>query len=119
MYEYVEINGVKRPVKFGFNALRKFSKLTGTSIQDMEGLGVNMTFDTAIHLIYCGLMDGCRASKEVFDYTIDDLGDDLDGDMSAIERCMTLFAEQMGGKETNQKKNQVKNMPKKVKRSKK
>ena len=85
----------------------------------MEALGVNMTFDTAIHLIYCGLMDGCRASKDVFDYTIDDLGDDLDGDMSAIERCMTLFAEQMGGKETNQKKNQVKNMPKKVKRSKK
>ena len=33
MYEYVEINGVKRPVKFGFNALRKFSKLTGTSMQ--------------------------------------------------------------------------------------
>lgn len=108
MYEYVEINGVKRPVKFGFNALRKFSKLTGTSIADMEQLGNNMTFDTAIHLIYCGLMDGCRASKEEFDYTIDDLGDDLDGDMSAIERCMTLFGEQMGGKETNEKKNPVK-----------
>ena len=119
MYEYVEINGVKRPVKFGFNALRKFSKLTGTSIQDMEGLGVNMTFDTAIHLIYCGLMDGCRASKEVFDYTIDELGDDLDGDMEAIERCMTLFAEQMGGKDTKQKKNPVKNIVKKEKKSKK
>ena len=58
-----------------------------------------------ICLIYCGLKDGARAAHEDFNYTMDDLGDDLDNDMNAIERCMTLFTEQMGGKE--QKKSQA------------
>ena len=115
MYELVDINGKKRPCKFGFNALRHFSKLTNTSISEMERLGDNMTFDTAIHLIFCGLMDGSRAAKEVFNYSIEDLGDDLDGDITAIERCMTLFAEQMGGKEKKEKKS----LAKKVKITKK
>ena len=99
MFEYVEINGKKFPCKYGFNALRHFSRMSGTSISEMESIGNNMTFDTAICLIFCGLKDGARAAQEDFNYTMDDLGDDLDNDMTAIERCMILFTEQMGGKE--------------------
>tara|TARA_R110002051_G_scaffold103198_1_gene174951 strand:- start:16585 stop:16932 length:348 start_codon:yes stop_codon:yes gene_type:complete len=106
MFEYVEINGKKFPCKYGFNALRHFSRMSGTSISDMESLGTNMTFDTAICLIFCGLKDGARAAKESFNYTMDDLGDDLDNDMGGIERCMLLFTEQMGGKENHEKKSQ-------------
>jgi|5_EtaG_2_1085323.scaffolds.fasta_scaffold103129_2 hypothetical protein len=104
MFEYVSINEKKRPCKFGFNALRHFSRMTGTSISEMEALGENMTFDVALALIYCGLKDGARAAKENFDYSLDDLGDDLDYDMSAIERCMVLFAEQMGKKQVEGEK---------------
>ena len=104
MFEYVIVNEKKFPCKFGFNALRHFSRITGTSIQDMGQLGNDMNFDTAIQLIFCGLMDGARAAKEKFNYTIDDLGDDLDYDMDAIERCMSLFTEQMGGMNKDKKK---------------
>ncbi len=104
MFDYVKINGKLRPCKFGFNALRIFSRITGISISEMEKIGENMTFDTAITLIHCGLIDGARKAKEEFNYTIDDLADDLDGDMSAIERCMVLFTEQIGGKELDTQK---------------
>ena len=104
MFEYVIVNEKKFACKFGFNALRHFSKATGTSIQDMGKLGNDMNFDTAIQLIFCGLQDGARAAKEEFNYTVDDLGDDLDFDMDAIERCMTLFTEQMGNSQKDKKK---------------
>ena len=87
MFEYIKINKKTMPVKYGFNALRHFSRMTGTSINDMENLGNKMTFDTALTLIFCGLLDGARAAKEDFKYTIDDLADDLDNDMGAIDRC--------------------------------
>ena len=95
MFEYVKINETTRPVKFGFNALRHFSRMTGMSIQDMDKIGQNMTFDNAISLIFCGLQDGCRAAKEDFTMSIDDLADDLDNDYDAIERCMVIFADMM------------------------
>lgn len=113
MFEYVKINEKPMPVKYGFNALRHFSRMTGTSINDMENLGNSMTFDTALTLIFCGLMDGARAAKEEFKYTLDDLADDLDSDMGAIDRCMTLFADQMGGKEAKKKQSPVKKAVKK------
>lgn len=93
------------PCKYGFNALRHFSKMTGVTIDEMQNIGNNMTFDVALSLIFCGLRDGARAAKENFTYTIDDLADDIDFDMEAIERCMELFAEQMGG---NKKKPKAK-----------
>tara|TARA_R110000744_G_scaffold129557_1_gene236980 strand:+ start:728 stop:1054 length:327 start_codon:yes stop_codon:yes gene_type:complete len=96
MFEYLDVNGKKMAVKFGFNALRHFSRMTGVNISEMENLGTNMTFDIAVHLIYCGLQDGARVTKDKFNYEIEDLADDLDSDMTIIERCMTIFAEQMG-----------------------
>ena len=116
MFEYIKINDKKMACKFGFNALRHFSKETGTSIQDMGKIGNDMTFETAIQLIYCGLKDGARAAKDVFTYTIDDLGDDLDYDMEAIERCMTLFTEQMGNGANDKKKVKAKGVKKVLKK---
>jgi hypothetical protein len=108
MSEFININGKKMAVKFGFNALRHFSKMTGTSITELEKIGNNMTFDTALTLIYCGLMDGARVAKLDFKYTIDNLADDIDEDMSIIEKCMLLFAEQMSKATKPQKKSQRK-----------
>tara|TARA_R100000995_G_C3478402_1_gene122367 strand:+ start:928 stop:1275 length:348 start_codon:yes stop_codon:yes gene_type:complete len=108
MYEFVKIGDKTYPVKFGFNALRHFSKMTGIAIQDFSKIGVNMTFDTALTLIYVGLMDGSRAAKEEFHLTIDDLADLLDTDMEAIERCMVLFTEMMTPKQNKALKSQSK-----------
>lgn len=99
MFEFVKIGDKAYPVKFGFNALRHFSKMTGIAIQDFSKIGVNMTFDTALTLIYVGLQDGSRAAKQNFEMTIDDLADLLDTDMDAIERCMIVFTEMMTPKQ--------------------
>ena len=104
MFEYVKINDRTMAVKFGFNALRHFSRMTNTSIADFDKIGTDMTFDTALILIYCGLQDGARCAKEEFNYTVDDLADDLDNDMSAIEKCMVIFTEMMTPNKDSKKK---------------
>ena len=37
-YEFVEINGTKHPIKFGFNALRKYSELDPTMNEQSEDI---------------------------------------------------------------------------------
>ena len=107
-YTFIEINNKKYAIKFGFNALRKYSSKTNTSLQDLDRLGVDMTLDNALTLIYCGIEDGYRAAKQEFKLTIDDLADLIDTDYKVIARAMEILTEQMGGgsekKQTAKKK---------------
>ena len=96
MYEILEINKKKLECKFGFNALRRFSRITKMPISQLEILGDKMTLDDAVILIHCGIADGHRAAKKELDYSVDDLADDLDDDMDAIGRAMDIFGNQMG-----------------------
>tara|TARA_R100001244_G_scaffold42085_2_gene38075 strand:- start:4275 stop:4604 length:330 start_codon:yes stop_codon:yes gene_type:complete len=96
-YTFVKINEKKYPVKFGFNALRKYSALTNTSLQELDKLGQDMSLDSALTLIFCGIEDGYRAAKQQCEITIDSLADLIDEDFDAIGRCMEVLAEQMGG----------------------
>ena len=105
-YTFIEINKKKLPIKFGFNALRKYSSKTNTKLQDLDKLGVNMTLDNALTLIYCGIEDGYRASKQECEITVDDLADLIDGDLESIGKAMEILAEQMGG--SNEKKQKAK-----------
>jgi len=101
------------PIKFGFSALRNFSKLTGVTLKEMETFGQDMTFDVAITLIWCGLKDGARAAKEDFDFTSDDLCDAMDEDTSIIERSMVIFTDMMS---KNEKKSQARMKPSRPKK---
>jgi hypothetical protein len=105
-YTFIEINKKKLPIKFGFNALRKYSSKTKTSLQDLDKLGTDMTLDDALNLIYCGIEDGYRAAKQECELSIDDLADLIDGDFDSIGRAMEILAEQMGG--DNEKKPKAK-----------
>ena len=105
-YTFIEINKKKLPIKFGFNALRKYSSKTNTKLQDLDKLGVDMTLDNALTLIYCGIEDGYRASKQECEITVDDLADLIDGDFDSIGKAMEILAEQMGG--SNEKKPKAK-----------
>ena len=96
-YTFIEINKQKLPIKFGFNALRKYSSKTNTSLQDLDKLGVDMTLDDALTLIYCGIEDGHRAAQQDCDLSVDDLADLIDGDFDSIGKAMEILAEQMGG----------------------
>jgi len=96
-YTFIEINKKKLPIKFGFNALRKYSSKTKTSLQDLDKLGTDMTLDDALNLIFCGIEDGYRAAKQECELTIDDLADLIDSDYDSIAKAMEILAEQMGG----------------------
>lgn len=107
-YTFVEIADKKYPVKFGFNALRKYGIKTNTSLADLDKLGQDMRLNDALTLILCGIEDGFRAAKQKCELDIDSLSDLIDEDFSAIERCMAVLGEQMGGKEGKQKANKTK-----------
>ncbi len=96
-YTFIEINKEKLPIKFGFNALRKYSKKTNTKLQDLDKLGADMTLDNALTLIFCGIEDGFRAAKQECKLTVDDLADLIDSDFNSIGKAMEILTEQMGG----------------------
>ena len=96
-YTFIEINNKKLPIKFGFNALRKYSSKTNTSLQDLDKIGADMTLNDALILIYCGIEDGYRAAKQKCEIGIDDLADLIDGDFDSIGKAMEILTEQMGG----------------------
>ena len=108
MYEKILINGKTLPIKFGFSALRKFSRITGMKLADMETLGLDMTLDSAIVLIHCAIADGHRVAKKELAYTSDDLADDLDFDIDAISRAMDVFANSMNADKNKKQKKKVK-----------
>tara|TARA_R100001163_G_C5068278_1_gene208297 strand:+ start:8227 stop:8583 length:357 start_codon:yes stop_codon:yes gene_type:complete len=95
-YEIVKIGSKKFPIFFGFNGLRKYCALTGTSLNKLMSLGENITLDEALKLVLVGIQEGCRKSGQECTLTIDELSDMLDIDMSGLSRAMEIFGEQMG-----------------------
>ena len=95
-YDIVEFAGKKYPIFFGFNGLRKYCGMTGTSLNKLMSLGQDMTLDDALKLVLIGLEEGGRKSGQGFDMTIDELGDLLDTDMTGLTRALEIFGEQMG-----------------------
>tara|TARA_Y100001973_G_C5170416_1_gene318694 strand:+ start:583 stop:933 length:351 start_codon:yes stop_codon:yes gene_type:complete len=95
-YELVEIAGQQYPLFFGFNGLRKYCALTGTSLNKLMNLGQDMTLDQALKLVLVGIEEGCRKSGQKFDLTIDELSDKLDTDMTGLTKALEIFGQQMG-----------------------
>lgn len=105
MQEHIEIARKTYPVKYGFNALRIFTSLSGVKLQDMGQLSTEINLEQAIFLMYAGLKDGARAEKINFTLSVDDVADLLDQDQEALNRCMEVFARAFAdaGKMTAQK----------------
>ena len=106
-YEIIEIGDSKLPIRFGFNALRKYSIMTGATIHDLNKLASGeLTFNDAFCLIFCGIEDGHRASKQSFKMKIDDITDLFDGNMDCMEKAFEILGISMGeekGKKTKAK----------------
>lgn len=94
MTQFIEIGDRKHPIRFGFNALREFSRMTGTTLAQLESLGDAMTLDQAITLMYCGFKDGARKEKAPFRYDVADIADWIDEDDTLIEKSFAVFEEQ-------------------------
>ncbi len=110
-YEILEIGEHKMPVRFGFNALRKYSLKTGCTMNDLNKLASGeLTFNDAFCLIYCGIEDGHRASKQSFTLSLDDVTDMFDGNMKSMEKAFEILSRAMG--EGNEKKPKAKRVKK-------
>tara|TARA_R100000306_G_C4315114_1_gene112240 strand:- start:181 stop:522 length:342 start_codon:yes stop_codon:yes gene_type:complete len=110
-YEILEIGKHKHPVRFGFNALRKYSLMTGATMNDLNKLASGqLTFNDAFSLIYCGIEDGYRASKQTFKLSLDEVTDMFDGNMDCMEKAFEILARAMG--DGNEKKPKAKRVKK-------
>ena len=94
MTQFIEIADRKHPIRFGFNALREFSRMTGTTLAELERLGEDMTLDHAITLMFCGFKDGARKEKALFRYDVADIADWIDEDETILEKSFTIFEKQ-------------------------
>ena len=95
-YQIVKIAGKNLPLYFGFNALRKFCRNTGTSLSKLQTLGNDMTLDDALQLIVVGVEEGVRKAGTGEILTADELGDLLDSDMNGLSEALKVFGEQIG-----------------------
>ena len=106
-YEILEIGEHKLPVRFGFNALRKYSLMTGATMNDLNKLASGeITFNDAFSLIYCGVQDGHRAAKQPFKLNLDDITDMFDGNIGCMEKAFEILGRAMG--DGNEKKPKAK-----------
>jgi len=94
MVEYIETNNKRYPVRFGFNALREFTRVTGMPLAALTSLQNEITLDQAITLVWCGFKDGARKDKMPFKMEIDDVADLLDEDQTILEKAFEIFGRQ-------------------------
>jgi len=99
MIEFIEINSKRYPVRFGFNALREFTAITGITLNELPNMQENITLDHAIKLVWCGFKDGARKEKMPFGLSVDDVADFLDDDNSILEKAFTAFNHQFSSNE--------------------
>ena len=100
----VFINGVDYPVKYGFAALRAFTDVTGTTLQELSKLGDSMTTTQALALVWAGLKDGARVMKKDFDLSIDDVADLIDEDQEAMNKVLAVFQDSLAQPSKNKTK---------------
>jgi hypothetical protein len=103
-YQIIEIGKNEHPIKFGFNALRKYSLMTNTKLSELDKLGDDMDLNSALCLCFCGIADGYRAAKKDFKLTLDDLADQFDGNWDCMANVFNVLADQMSDGVTEKKK---------------
>ena len=106
-YEVITIGENDFPIKFGFNALRKYSIMTNTSLADLQKIGSDMDLNAALTLCYCGIIDGSRVAKKECKLSLDDLADMFDGNWDCMEKVFAVLAKQMNDGFEKKKKPKV------------
>jgi len=98
MIDYIELGGTRRPVKFGLNTLRIFTKQFKISLEKLGNLG-EMTFDVLLELLFAGHKGGCVHEGLKLELTIDQFCDALDEKYKVEEEVIT----EVDGKEVKNK----------------
>lgn len=91
MTKIVKVGEVSLPIKYGFNALRMFTEMTGTDLSSLESM-TTISLDKGIKLLWCGLKDGARAEKKEFNLTVEDVADLLDEEPNLLVEAVSVLA---------------------------
>ena len=113
MVRFTKINNTEVPVSFGNATLIRFEEETGISILTLGQETLN--YKNTLKLIYEALRDGHRKEGRSFDWTFEDMGDEFDEDMAAINRVMELFSNSMPDAEKKTKTSRTKSHQTQVK----
>jgi len=97
MIDFIELGGEKRPVKFGLNTLRIFTKQHKISLNSLGNLG-EMTFDILMELMFAGYKEGVKSEGQQLQLSIDEFCTLLD-ENGKFDEMLTIFADQFGGGE--------------------
>ena len=106
MVRFTKINNTEVPVSFGNATLIRFEEETGISILTLGQETLN--YKNTLKLIYEALRDGHRKEGKSFDWTFEDMCDEFDEDMAAINRVMELFSNSMPDAEKKTKTSRTK-----------
>jgi hypothetical protein len=93
--EKLFIGGSERPIEYGWNGIRIFCRLAGITLADLTKLGDDLTPDNITMLIYAGLKHATEREKQPVDFSVDDVGDWINDDITVISRVMQIFKQQM------------------------
>lgn len=111
-YINLELNGVKRGVKFGNRALLDLIAKYKTE----EGSNFAFSFDLMVDIIYFGMLNNCLVKREDPDFTVDDVNvwaDDLP--MGKLMEIFQMFQLSYAGEDAKQEAPQTeKKGPKKI-----
>ena len=91
---YIKINNKDRPVRFGWNALAEYERLTGMSLLQLVDMK-NMGADKTLKLVYIGLLFGAKKEGDPVDFTVEDVGDWLDDNENIIPDTINIFIKSM------------------------
>jgi len=106
MVRFTKINNKEVPVSFGNATLIRFEEETGISILTLGTETLN--YKNTLMLIFEALRDGHRKEKIELKWTFEDMCDQLDEDMEAINRIMSLFGNSMPSSEKKTKTSRTK-----------
>lgn len=101
MIDYIELDK-KRPIKFGMNALRLWTKDIGISLHGINMWIKDPDIDGTIKLLYYGLKDGARYVDKSFDLTFEqvcDLTDDMDKIVKGFDLFLGQYSDGSGGED--------------------
>ncbi len=94
--EYITINGEQKPFRFSLRALKRLEAAMGADAFNEIMKGNQTAFGDTIKLgesvLFIGLSEGAKKTKEEFTFKLEDIEDLLDdGGMPFLEEVMALF----------------------------
>lgn len=93
----ITINGKKYGFRFSLLAAREYQRLTGSGLESLNG---EVSFDSLVNIVYCGLAGAAKKNRQEFTMTVDDVAIELEDEvesngMSVFDTITELIGEDL------------------------